>query len=181
MTELESALIEIASFLDEMRWPYMLIGGLAVAMWGEPRATLDVDLSVWIEPDDFEQAIGNIASRFRTAENPLEFARRSRVVPIETSQGVRGDIVLAALPPEREFLKRARPRPVGSRTIPVASPEDLILMKLMSERPKDLEDARRLIRRFRATLDKPYLEPKLKELADGLARADIWQIYETEA
>lgn len=180
MTELETALVEVASFLDEMRWPYMLIGGLAVAMWGEPRATLDVDISVWIEPEQFERSITAIAARFRTIENPLEFARRSRVVPIMTSQGVRGDIVLAQLPAERELLDRARPKLVGGMTIRIASAEDLILMKLMSERPKDLEDARRLIRRFRATLDRGYLAPKLRELADALARTDIMQIYENE-
>jgi len=54
-------------------------------------------------------------------------------------------------------------------------------MKLMSERGKDLEDARRLIRRLRATLDRGYLEPRLKELAEALAQADIMQIYESEA
>jgi len=81
MTDLEAALVELASFFDEMRWPYMLIGGLAVAMWGEPRATLDVDISVWIEPEHFPQAIAAIAARFRTIENPLAFAQRSRVVP----------------------------------------------------------------------------------------------------
>ena len=35
MTRLETALIEVVSILDESRLPYMLIGGLAVAQWGE--------------------------------------------------------------------------------------------------------------------------------------------------
>jgi len=98
-----------------------------------------------------------------------------------TTQGVRGDIVFGMLPAERQLLERARPKQLGSRTIPTASVEDLILMKLMSERGKDLEDARRLIRRLRATLDRGYLEPRLKELAEALAQADIMQIYESEA
>ena len=177
MTELENALVEIASFLDEMGWPYMLIGGLAVAVWGEPRATLDVDISVWVEPEHFADAITNIAARFRTIEDPVEFARRSRVVPIATSQGVRADIVLAMLPSERESLGRAHLKPVGNRSVPVVAVEDLILMKLISERAKDLDDASRLIRRFRATLDKGYLEPKVRELSEALARADILQIF----
>jgi len=96
-----------------------------------------------------------------------------------TSQGIRGDLVLGMISAERDLLKRAQPKPVGNVRVPTASVEDLILMKLMSERPKDLEDARRLILRFRATLDRAYLEPKLKELADALARADIMQIYES--
>lgn len=45
MTRLEAALLEMAALLDEFHLPHMLIGGLAVAQWGEPRAALDVDLS----------------------------------------------------------------------------------------------------------------------------------------
>ena len=52
MTSLEEALVEITAFCDELSIPYMLIGGLAMAAWDEPRATLDVDVSVWIEPEN---------------------------------------------------------------------------------------------------------------------------------
>ena len=43
MTILEAALLEVTALLDELHLSYMLIGGLAVAEWGEPRATLDAD------------------------------------------------------------------------------------------------------------------------------------------
>jgi hypothetical protein len=39
MTDLESALVEVTSALDQIRVPYMLIGGLAVSSWGEARST----------------------------------------------------------------------------------------------------------------------------------------------
>ncbi|MGA2133897.1 MAG: hypothetical protein ABSH50_16505 [Bryobacteraceae bacterium] len=48
MTDLEGSLAEAADILDRLALAYMLIGGLAVAAWGEPRAILDVDLSVWV-------------------------------------------------------------------------------------------------------------------------------------
>ncbi len=51
--------------------------------------------------------------------------------------------------------------------------EDLILVKLASEREKDLADARNLLRRHADTLDREYLEPLLLELAEALARDDI--------
>ena len=59
----------------------------------------------------------------------------------------------------------------------IATVEDLIWMKLISERHKDIEDARRLIRRFRLTLDRAYLEPRLRELSEALARQDILAIF----
>ena len=54
MSRLEAALLEVSAILDELRIPYMLIGGLAVAQWEEPRATLDIDITIWVEPDRLE-------------------------------------------------------------------------------------------------------------------------------
>jgi hypothetical protein len=53
-------------------------------------------------------------------------------------------------------------------------------MKLISERLKDLEDARHLICRFRRTLDRDYVEPKLLELSEAFARQDILDIFRRE-
>jgi hypothetical protein len=180
MTDLESAVLEVASLLDELGYAYMLIGGLAVAIWAEPRATLDVDVSVWTAPEEFDNAVQRISARVRTVPDALEFARRTRVLPVMTSQGVRADIVFAAMPEEREMILRAPWKPVGHSRIRIASVEDLILMKLISERPKDLDDARRLIRRFRSELDRIYLEPKLRQFAGALARPDIFDTYQME-
>ena len=102
------------------------------------------------------------------------------MVPILTSNGIRADIVLAALADERQMLARAATKSLGEGEIRVAAVEDLVFMKLLSERPKDQEDARRLIRRFRATLDRQYLEPRLAELAEALARTDILDLYRLE-
>ena len=62
----------------------------------------------------------------------------------------------------------------------VASVEDLIWMKLISERQKDIEDARLLIRRFAKTLDRDYLEPRLRQISEAFARPDILEIYNRE-
>lgn len=174
MTPLEAALVEVTSLLDLLQLPYMLIGGLAVAAWGEPRTTLDIDVSIWIESEELEATLARLCQRVRPLPaDPVAFAREHRVLPAETSQHVRADFVLAALPQEREALRRAQPRQIAGRTVMVASVEDLILMKLISEREKDLEDARRLLRRFRDSLDRAYLEPRVAELAEALARPGI--------
>lgn len=71
-------------------------------------------------------------------------------------------------------------KPLAGRLIPVASVEDLLLMKLISERQKDLADARALLRRYRESLDLSYLMPKLEELAEALAQPDILEIARAE-
>jgi hypothetical protein len=44
MTLVEEAALELVALLDELNLQYMLIGGVAVGLWGEPRATLYVDI-----------------------------------------------------------------------------------------------------------------------------------------
>ena len=179
MNDLLAALIEITSLLDELGYTHMLIGGLAVSLWGEPRSTLDVDLSVWVDPGQFTEAVERIAARTRTVPDAVAFARRTRVLPVMTSQGVRADIVFAALEVERAMIDRASWKPVGTGRVRVASVEDLIVMKLISERARDFEDARRLLRRFRAELDRAYLEPRLRHFAEALDMPDILETYRT--
>lgn len=174
MTGLEAALVEVASTLESLAVPYMLIGGLAVSAWGEPRATLDLDLAIWVEPEELEPTVARLCKQFRPLPaDPVSFVRQTHVLPVQTSQEVRADLIFGALPYERRAIGRARPREVAGKTITLASVEDLILMKLISEREKDLEDARRLLRRFRASLDRAYLGPQLQELAEALGRPEI--------
>ena len=181
MTALESALLEVTAALEYAGVRYMLIGGLAVSLWGEPRSTLDVDVTIWTKPEELERTITEMCSRFRTIpQNPSDFVRQTRVLPVMSSGQVRIDLVFAALPEEERIIGRAQSKIVGGKPVMVISVEDLIFMKLASERPRDVEDARLLTRRFRGTLDRSYLEPRLKELADALARHDIWAIYEIE-
>ncbi len=182
MTEIEAAFVELAEALESSRVGYVLIGGLAVALSGEPRATLDVDISVWVDPERLNETVLFLANRFRSrSTQPLEFVARHRVLPLLTSNGIRADIVFGAIPFEREIVERAVLKVAGGKRLPVASIEDLVLMKIISTREKDLNDARALLRRYRDSLDREYLFPKLTEIAEGLDRPDILRIFESEA
>jgi hypothetical protein len=174
MTRLEAALLEMAALLEELHLPYMLIGGLAVAQWGEPRATLDVDLSVWVEPDEFESTIYRLAARLvvRT-DQPLEFARRTRVLPVRAGNGIPVDLVFAAWPLERQALEEAVERRVAGATVRVAGLDYLLLLKLLSERPRDAADAGALLRRYRGQVNLDWLEREIADLAEAVAQPQM--------
>jgi len=181
MTKLEAALLEVAALLQELTIPYVLIGGLAAGVWGEGRSTLDADFSLWVEPADLPEIVRTITSRLRAIpSDPLLFVTSARVLPVFTSNSVRADLVFASLPAERNVIARGVPKTIRGSTISVASVEDLIWMKLVSERQKDIDDATRLLRRFAKSLDRTYLEPLLHELSQGFARGDILEIYNRE-
>jgi predicted nucleotidyltransferase len=178
MTKLEAAVVEVASFLEERHIPYMLIGGLAVSVWGEVRATLDADFSLWVEPSNLESVVADISARFRPIpSDPLSFVAASKVLPVTASSGVRADLVFASLPNERAVIARAVSKTIQGKNVPVVSVEDLIWMKLVSEREKDIDDARHLLRRHVNSLDRAYLEPIVEDLSEAFARTDILKIY----
>ncbi len=47
----EKSLRDITAVLDNHSVYYMVIGGLANAKWGNPKATLDIDITLWISED----------------------------------------------------------------------------------------------------------------------------------
>ena len=178
MTRLEAALLEVVAILEEWKIPYMLIGGLAVAQWGEPRATLDVDIALWVEADQFETMVAKLASRLapRTTR-PVEFARRTRVLPVESSGGIAVDLIFALWPFEQRAIKHAAERQVAGAPVRVAALEYLLFLKLTSDRPKDLDDAAALLRRHQNHVDHCWLEEQVSGIAEALGEPEILDRY----
>ena len=56
--------------------------------------------------------------------------------------------------------------------------EDLILHKIVSERPRDHEDIVGIMRRQSGALDLSYLRPRILELARALSRPDMIEEFE---
>ncbi|MBI5882726.1 MAG: nucleotidyltransferase [Elusimicrobia bacterium] len=177
MTSLEKGLCTITAFLDEGRAPYMVIGGIANLVWGVPRTTLDIDLTVWAPGETQAPLVEALARAFKSLpEDPAGFALDTRVLPLEV-EGFRVDIIFGQLPYEERAIRRARPVDMGGFSVRVCSPEDLIVHKVLSERPKDLEDVRGIVRNQAASLDRAYLDPLVRGLAEDLSRPSIWEFY----
>jgi hypothetical protein len=177
MSAQERALSDLSRALDEAQLPYMLIGGQANAIWGEPRATLDIDVTVWAEGRS--DAVSQLVSRFRVlVADPEAFVRDTRVLPLESEGGVRIDVIFGMLPFEEEAVRRAHTIRIADRDMRVCTAEDLILMKIMSERERDIADARGVALRRMNDLDLGYLEPRIKELATLLERPEIQTRWE---
>jgi hypothetical protein len=174
MTLLERAVVEIAAALESMRIDYMVVGGIANAVWGDPRATIDVDVTVAVENPGLSAAIAGLGRLFKAAvPDPDAFVRRTRVLPLDTADGIRIDVIFALLTFERDAVHRAASVVLGDRAVRIVTPEDLLLMKIISDRPRDLADAEALARKRADTLDRTYLEPRIREFAESLERPEI--------
>jgi hypothetical protein len=178
MTRLEAGLLEVSAILDELRIPYMLIGGLAVAQWEEPRATLDIDITIWVEPDRLEQTVGELCLRLAPKpKEPPVFVRETRVLPMITPQGIPVDLIFAMWPMEHEAIQNAVERTIAGKTFRVVPLDYLLFLKLTSNRPKDLDDAERLLRRHRGRFNDAWLEGRLAEISEALSQPEILERY----
>jgi hypothetical protein len=178
MGQLEDALRSMVLVLEEQGLPYMLIGGMANLVWGEARTTQDIDITVQVVPAALPGAITRLTRFFRALpENPTAFVEQTRVLPVVTANGIRADIIFAELPYQEEAILRARPITLGNTVVQVCSPEDLIIHKIISERPKDLDDVKGVIRTQGSRLDRAYMDPLVFGLAADLERPEIRQYY----
>ena len=108
---------------------------MAVGLWGEPRTTLDLDFTIWVEPDQWAQTIADLTAQYETQlPEAIRFVMERRVLPITTRQGIRVDLAFAVLPYEHEMIRRAVVRELEGHRIRLASVEDLLLMKLVADR-----------------------------------------------
>ena len=174
MSDLDAAVAEISKALRELDVPHMLIGGLAVAAWQVPRATLDVDVCLWVDASRMAEIAATLSNKLRCrTSDPTAFAAKTSVVPLESSKGVRIDCIFGRLDYERRAIARAVPHEFARESVPVMAVEDLIYVKFASERSKDVDDATKLVRRHASTLNRVYLEPLLVELAENMANDNL--------
>ncbi len=165
-----SKLLEtIATSVDGRGVPYMVIGGQAVLVHGEPRMTKDIDVTLGVSADSLE----NILDMARALdweilpEDPATFVKRTMVLPCrESPSGIRIDLIFSFTPYEREAIQRAIVKRVGSTDVKFASAEDLIIHKIFAGRPRDLDDARTVLLK-NPLIDREYIRSRLDELASA--------------
>lgn len=174
------AAIAVAMRESASRW--YVFGAQAATLWGRPRLTADVDVTAEIPDerrDEFLEAMKRHTFRLRFDDR--EFIDRTRVFPfLHEATGIPVDVVRAGPGLEDEFLDRAIDVEIGRSVVPVISPEDLIITKILAGRPKDIEDVRGVLRERAGTLEIERIRKTLRILEEALAQSDLLVVFETE-
>lgn len=161
-------LASLSRGLEARKLPFMLIGGQAVLVHGQPRLTQDIDVTLGIEPDRYETVL-RVCEELELEPLPGDvqsFVRETFVLPaLHQATRMRVDFVFSATPYERQAIDRAVRIPVGGTEVPFATAEDLILHKLFAGRPRDREDVLGIVRRQGDALDWSYLDRWAREFA----------------
>jgi hypothetical protein len=168
MTPLFAAARELQEFLETKGWRFGIIGGLALLRWGEPRFTRDVDVMLVAGFGREDAFIQPLLDKYQPRiEDAREFARRTRVLLLESSNRVPLDIVLGGLPYEDLAVERSSEFEFEPGCLlRTCSAEDLLVQKLFAFRPRDVLDAEGIATRMRGHLDWEYVERHLRPLAE---------------
>ena len=108
MNALIRAAADLQSVCEGQRWHFCFIGGLAVLRWGEPRETIDVELTLITGFGREREFVSVLLDAFRPRiDDAAAFAERNRVLLLRTASGVGLDIALGGLPFEELAVERS--------------------------------------------------------------------------
>jgi hypothetical protein len=161
------ALWEIIDSLDAQRVDYVVMGGLAVRALAIPRPTNDVDLTILCSREKLSGLLSNWQSKSiqvpeiyltgwldRVADMPLVKLKTQ----ISPEHSVDLDIFLCETEFQRSLISRRIQAEIDDqRSIWIVSPEDLVLLKLIANRPRDLIDVADVLF-VQGQLDEAYMK-----------------------
>ena len=155
---------------------WYLFGARAAMFYGVARLTADVDVTVHLSGSVTTATLAETLERheFMLRESDPAFVATTRVLPlVHRPSGLPLDIVLAGPGLEVAFLERARPHTIEGVSVPVASAEDIVVMKALAGRPKDLEDVVAIAAAQGAALDERAVRERLIAIEEALGQSDL--------
>jgi hypothetical protein len=179
-----TAALLVDSAFEEAGLPHALYGGLVLAAYGEPRATRDADVAVAdVSASTAKTALtavgvesmivfedvklgGLLVSRLTLLDAPGHTGLNT--LDLVTPRSVRFRDVL---------LSRAILAPVRGHDVRVVSLEDFVVLKALSTRDKDIEDAVTVLRRSGAAIDRPLIEREIETLGTELPDFEVRERY----
>ena len=180
MNKLIESVLDLQKRLDEAGIPSVLIGGLAVSAWGEPRGTRDVDLKVLLKREDAQRLLDLLGADFVPLHaDPLQAIRRNGVLFVHNQLGVRIDLLLADTDFDEAAIRRGRSIELDpGRVARACSPEDFIVYKLLAPRGRDYDDLVSVIQRQGDALDDAYVIKWLREFERALDDSTLVKTYQ---
>jgi hypothetical protein len=161
MSSPRAVLLAALDTVDAGNFDYLLYGGLAAALWGDPRYTEDVDFVLFLPERHAYKFLREAAKHGFFVDEDLAIQQ------IQVSGWARLpfgapkspwhlDLTLGDSPFDKSALGRKKREELFGRKVWVASPEDLLIYKLVSWRDRDIMDVHAIVQRQKS-LDLAYL------------------------
>lgn len=175
----------LAQILNSANIPYYITGGVAAIAHGEPRATIDLDVVIAVDLADLPTLASNFeAQGFYVAGLADVMAGSLRCLNITHLETIENVDLMISGREEYDLIKFDRSRSYtlpGSGEVTIASPEDVIISKLIwrrtSQSDKQWRDILGILKVQQEKLDFGYLQ----SWVDRFGLNDDWQRSKVEA
>jgi hypothetical protein len=175
----------VADFFESRGVDYRVVGSMASMLYGEPRFTNDVDIVAQLQIADLPAlCVAFPSPEYYLSETAAQDAiiKRFQFNILHPSSGLKVDVII---PPDNEFSRSAAQRirrfaNVGDKSVCFASPEDVLLNKLIyfqlsgGVSDKHLRDIAGMMKLLRQELDRDYIT----EWATKLGLTAEWQLIQ---
>lgn len=174
------SVLRLQQRLDAAGIPSVLIGGLAVSAWGDPRGTRDVDLKILLTREEAQRLLDVLGVDFVSLHaDPLKALHQNGIVFVHDSSGTRIDLLLADTSFDEAAIRRGRfVQLQPGKNIRVCSPEDFIVYKLLAPRGRDYDDILGVVRRQGDNLDDAYVLKWLRDFEQALNDSTLVSQYQ---
>lgn len=162
---IEDVLFEIVDVCEIMKLEFAIMGGIAVRVHGIPRPTFDVDLELSVDHSQLIEFFDRCEKLGYTVGDTYRSGWRDEVggmplVKVKTylpaGNSVDVDVFINETPFQQSIMQRRQHFDLSDRSIPFVTPEDLVLLKLLANRPRDLGDIADVVF-IQGQLDQDYL------------------------
>jgi len=141
---LPEKVVAIHRQLDAAKVPHAIGGALALAYYAEPRATVDIDVNVFVATDRWPQVRETLAPLGVDVALDLAVLERDGQVRLWWGRNP-VDLFFSNDPFHEEMRRHVRRVPFGQATLSILSPEHLAICKAMFDRPKDWLDIEQML------------------------------------
>ena len=164
----QKLLKKIANELNAHNIPYMVIGGQAVLIYGEPRLTKDIDITLGVGVSKLNEINGIVEKLNLKILVDENFVQNTMVLlVIDEKTGIRVDFIFSFSLYEKQAIERATEVKFGNTVVKFASLEDLVIHKIIAGRAIDIEDVRSIILK-NPDYDAKYIKRWLQEFDKSL-------------
>lgn len=168
-------LVDLGRWLEAIQAQAIVIGGVAASFLGRPRFTQDIDALALISESEWSAAV-TAAAQYGIVpriDDAVGFAQQSRVLLLrhqETSIDI--DIILGGLPFEEDAIMNGKRYVIGGVSVRLPKVEDLMIMKAVAHRPRDMQDIEGLLQAH-PNLDLHSVRQWVGEFASVTAMSDL--------
>lgn len=172
---LENEYKRIVTFLNKEKFDYLVIGGIAFSVIGEPRETVDIDFCIFIKKTEVKRFLKKAEKNNYTVNKKVMIKRAESTGTFNIMDGnIRIDFIIASHQLEKSAFKRRQKIRIHGVEAYFPTPEDFILLKVVPGRKEDIVDAEKVAIRYKGKLDEKYLLDWAMKLSD---EAEDMRIY----